>query len=101
MGFMVKTRAKRLCRLVLDVLKPHSPTLPEFASKLSSIPGVEGVGVTLVEINKETESVRVTIEGELDYSRVFSAIEEGGSVIHSVDEVLVGRLSGARKHSHA
>ena len=82
-----------LRRLVLDVLKPHSPTLPEFATKLSSIPGVDGVDVTLIEIDKDTETLKVTIEGELDYNTIRSAIEERGGVVHSVDEVMAGVIA--------
>ena len=89
-----RTRTRKIRRLVLDVLKPHSPTLPEFATKLSSIPGVEGVNVTLIEIDKDTESLKVTIEGQLDYGTVRSAIEEWGGVVHSVDEVVTGSLAG-------
>lgn len=86
-------RAPALRRLVLDVLKPHSPTLPEFATKLSSLPGVEGVNVTLIEIDKDTETVKVTVNGSLDYAVIRSAIEEWGGVVHSVDEVTAGSLS--------
>ena len=48
---MAGRQKPKLRRLVLDVLKPHSPTLPEFAIKLSSMPGVDGVDVTLIEID--------------------------------------------------
>jgi len=78
---------------VLDVLKPHSPTLPEFATKLDSMPGVEGVNVTLIEIDKDTETIKVTIDGQLDYGAIRSAIEEWGGVVHSVDEVVTGSLA--------
>lgn len=88
-----KTRSRKIRRLVLDVLKPHSPTLPEFATKLSSIPGVDGVNVTLIEIDKDTETIKVTINGQLDYGTIRSAIEEWGSVVHSVDEVVTGSLT--------
>ncbi|MCD6247953.1 MAG: DUF211 domain-containing protein [Hadesarchaea archaeon] len=87
---MVRKKPK-LRRLVLDVLKPHSPPLPEFAMKLGSMPKVEGVNVTLVEIDKDTETVKVTIDGELEYEKINSMIEEWGGVIHSVDEVVAGR----------
>lgn len=80
-----------LRRLVLDVLKLHNPPLPEFASELSSVPGIEGVNVTLIEIDKDTETVKVTIDGELDYAKIRSVIEQWGGVIHSVDEVSAGR----------
>jgi hypothetical protein len=90
-----RTRTQKLSRLVLDVLKPHSPTLPEFATKLSSMPGVDGVNVTLIEIDKDTETLKVTIEGQLDYGVIRSAIEEWGGVIHSVDEVVTGSLASS------
>ena len=35
----------------------------------------------------------MTIEGELDYNMVRSAIEERGGVIHSVDEVMAGVMT--------
>lgn len=89
-----RPRVRKLRRLVLDVLKPHSPTLPEFATKLSSMPGVAGVNVTLIEIDKDTETLKVTVEGKLDYSTIRSAIEEWGGVVHSVDEVVTGSLAG-------
>ncbi len=89
-----RIRARKLRRLVLDVLKPHSPTLPEFATKLGSMPGVDGVNVTLIEIDKDTETLKVTIEGQLDYGTIRSAIEEWGGVVHSVDEVVTGSLAG-------
>ncbi len=82
-----------LWRIVLDVLKPHDPPLPKFATKLGSIKGVENVNVTLVEIDKETETVKVTIDGKLDYSAIRSTIEEWGAVVHSVDEVTAGTKS--------
>lgn len=85
-----KTNSPKLRRLVLDVLKPHSPTLPEFAMKLSSMRGIDGVNVTLIEIDKDTETIKVTIDGELDYGTIRSAIEEWGGVVHSVDEVVAG-----------
>jgi hypothetical protein len=82
----------KLRRLVLDVLKPHAPSLPDFATKLSSLPGVRGVNVMLVEIDKDTETLKVTIEGNLSFRVIRSAIEEWGGVIHSVDEVSAGEL---------
>lgn len=83
----------RIWRIVLDVLKPHEPSLPEFAEKLGAMEGVEGVDVALLEIDKETETLKITVDGELDYSKIRSKIEEWGGVVHSVDEVVVGQKS--------
>ncbi len=79
-------------RIVLDVLKPHRPSIVEMSRKLTSIKGVDGVNCTLDEVDQETESVRVTIEGSaIDFERVEQALRETGAVIHSVDSVSVGK----------
>lgn len=42
-------------RIVLDVLKPHRPSIVEMSRKLTSIKGVDGVNCTLDEVDQETE----------------------------------------------
>jgi len=79
-------------RLVLDVLKPHEPSLPEFASHVCKTPGVKSVNVMLVEMDEKTESLRVIVEGdEIDFELLKKNLGECGAVIHSVDEVVVSR----------
>ncbi len=80
----------KIWRIVLDVLKPHEPSLPEFAKKIGAMKGVEGVDVALLEIDKETETLKITIDGDLDYQEIRTEIEDWGGVVHSVDEVVVG-----------
>jgi hypothetical protein len=78
--------------LVLDVLKPHQPIVTELALGLSELEGVDGVNITLVEIDKETENVKITIMGDdLDYDEISRTIEEFGGVVHSIDMVAAGR----------
>lgn len=79
-------------RLVLDVLKPHEPQLPELAARLSSMEGVDGVNILLVEIDQDTESVKITIEGKsINLNHVETTMKDCGAVIHSIDEVAVGK----------
>ena len=81
-------------RVVLDVLKLRDPPLPEFASTLCSLPNVEDVKVSLVEIDQNTESVKVTIEGRnIDLDNVQKIMKNHGAVIHSIDEVVVQKES--------
>ncbi len=76
--------------LVLDVLKPHAPPLPEFASYLAELRGVTKVDVSLVEMDERTESLRVVIHGvEIDFDELKTHMERRGAVIHSVDQVIV------------
>jgi len=79
-------------RIVLDVLKLREPSLPELATSLSSINGIIGVNISLVEMDQNTESVKIAIEGEkIDIDYVKEMLKDNGAVIHSIDEVVVGR----------
>jgi len=54
--------------------------------------GVSGVNLTLDEVDQETESIKITIEGNaIDYEQVQQTIAESGAVIHSVDSVSSGK----------
>jgi hypothetical protein len=79
-------------RLVLDVLKLREPPLHDFALSLSSTPNIDGVKVVLVEIDQNTESVKVTMEGEdIDIDSVQKMMKDYGAVVHSIDEVVAGK----------
>jgi hypothetical protein len=79
-------------RLVLDVLKPHEPSKLILARRLSLLKGVEGVNLSLYELDQETENIKITIEGnDLNYDEIRDVIEEHGAVIHSVDEIAAGK----------
>ena len=79
-------------RVVLDVLKLRDPPLPEFALRLCSMPNIDGVKVTLVEIDQNTESVKVIMEGDdVDLDFVQKMMKDYGAVVHSIDEVSVGK----------
>lgn len=79
-------------RIVLDVLKPHKPSLVEMSLRLSGLKGVEGVSLTLDEVDQDTESVKITIEGaSINYPSVEETLRELGAVIHSVDLVASGK----------
>ena len=79
-------------RIILDVLKPHRPSIVEMCQKLTAIKGVDGVNCTMDEVDQETESVRITIEGPgIDFEKVEATLRESGAVIHSVDSVSAGK----------
>jgi len=80
-------------RLVLDVLKPHEPDNVYFALKLSELPNVEGVNVSLAEIDQNTETLKVTIVGNnMNFNAIKEVIEDLGAAIHSVDEIVAGKV---------
>lgn len=79
-------------KLVLDVLKPHNPSIVEMSRRLAALHGVLGVNCTVDEVDQETESLKITLEGNnIDYEKVEAAVREMGGVIHSVDSVSSGK----------
>ena len=84
----------RIRYLVLDVLKPHDPPLPEFASFLGELEGVTKVDVSLAEMDEKTESLKVVLQGsQLDFDELKEHMARYGAVIHSVDQVIVEKQS--------
>jgi len=79
-------------RLVLDVLKPHKPSVVELSEALSHLQGVEGVNVIIYEIDQKVENAKVIIAGiSINFEDIKSKLEELGAIIHSVDEVAAGK----------
>ena len=83
--------SKGLKKLVLDVLKPHKPTVTQVALSLAEIDGVEGVNIVSVTVDRETETIKITIEGNLDIEAVNENLTANGCSIHSVDLVCAGQ----------
>ncbi len=84
--------ATTIRRLVLDVLKPHVPTILDLAEALSRLNGIHGVNLSLFEVDQQTETIKITIKGDrIDYHTVVSVIEDFGGVVHSIDEVVAGK----------
>lgn len=82
-----------LRRLVMDVLKPLEPSIVELAQLLADLEGVDGVNISIYEIDRRVENAKVTIEGRnLDYRSVVRIIEENGGAVHSIDEVAAGSV---------
>jgi uncharacterized protein len=82
-----------LRRVVLDVLKPHEPDITLLVKSIANIPGVEGVNISVYEIDQRVENVKVTIEGRFpDISQIKETILEIGGTIHSIDEVAAGKV---------
>ncbi|MHB9285917.1 DUF211 domain-containing protein [Halobacteriales archaeon Cl-PHB] len=80
-----------LRRIVLDVLKPHEPSLLEFTRRVARMETVGSISSSLIELDQEVQNVRLTLEGEdLDFEAVEDVIEGLGGTIHSVDQVVCG-----------
>ena len=85
--------AAKIRRMVLDVLKPHDPSIIEVAQRLAGLPGVDGVNISIYEMDRVVENAKITVEGtDLDYSPILSMIEDVGGTVHSIDEAVAGKV---------
>jgi len=79
-------------RLILDVLKPHKPSVVEVSEALSHLEGVDGVNIIMNEIDQQVENAKIIIAGNsLNFEDIKSKLKELGATIHSVDEVAAGK----------
>lgn len=77
-------------RLVLDVLKPHQPNALAFATKLADLDPQYHVQLSVQEVDEQTESVVLHINGEdIDFEKLTEQIRFMGGSVHSIDEVHV------------
>ena len=78
-------------RIVLDVLKHHTPNLLELATQLADLIGIDGVDISLTEMDQKVENVKITLEGfSINFDDVERIIIQCGASIHSVDKVSAG-----------
>jgi len=83
----------KIRRLVLDVLKPMEPNIIEMAEMISRNDGVSAVNISMVEIDLKVENAKITIEGDnIMYEQIVRLIEDMGGSIHSIDEVVAGKM---------
>lgn len=80
-------------RIALDVDKIiDQPEVLDLALAVEKVSGVEAVNVTVTDIDVETVGMDVTVEGsDIDVTALMRTIEKIGAVVHSVDEVVVGK----------
>jgi len=82
----------KIRRVVLDVLKPHDPSIIELSQRLAAQPGVDGVNISIYEVDRKVENAKITIEGsELNYENILVIIEDAGGTVHSIDEAVAGK----------
>lgn len=78
--------------LVLDILKPHSPNIIEYAKRIGGMGNVSGVNVAVEEIDEKTETIKLTVRGnKIDYGDLLDIVRDLGGTVHSIDEVAAGK----------
>lgn len=77
-------------RLILDILKPHHPTILDFAKGIAAVNDEWKVTINLIEMDDQTQTLEAVIEGsDIDLEQITEAINEMGGSLHSVDSVQV------------
>ncbi|AFZ70017.1 hypothetical protein Calag_0235 [Caldisphaera lagunensis DSM 15908] len=82
-----------LRRLVLNITKPiKGPSIIDVAKSIASLSGIDGVNVTVKELDVETATLNITIEGEdISFDKVENVLESLECVIQSIDQVITGK----------
>ena len=84
----------KIRRIVLDVLKPHDPSIIEVSQRLGALPGVDGINISIYEVDRKVENAKITVAGsDLDYSAILEVIEDAGGAVHSIDEAVAGKVA--------
>lgn len=78
---------------MLDTLKPMEPNIIEMAKNISMLEGVSAVNISIAEIDLKVENAKITVEGDnIIFEELQSIIQELGGSIHSIDEVVAGKM---------
>ena len=84
--------AVKVKRLVLDSQKPLETPKLDLTLALCSINGIEGVILSVMEVDLNTETIRLLITGQdIRYERVQDVLSNFRSAVRSIDEIEVRR----------
>ena len=77
--------------VVLDVLKPHKPNIVDLTRELVlRLPGVTKISTSIVEIDQDTESIKMEIYGnDVKVEEIKKILREYGASLHSIDAVTI------------
>ncbi len=60
---------------------------------MSVLDGISAVNISISEIDHKVENAKITIEGDdLEFEVIADLIRDQGGSIHSVDEVVAGKM---------
>ncbi len=83
-----KEREIFITKIVLDIVKPHNPSIIELAQGLGELRGVDRVDISVQDYDSNIERLKLTIEGEdLDYEEIARLVRYYGGNVASLDGV--------------
>lgn len=82
----------KIKKLLLDSLKSRELSIIELSKALGSVDGVSEVDITVVEVDSNTETIKVTIKGpQINYDEIRKVMEKHAVSIKGVDEISVAK----------
>jgi len=82
----------KIKKLLLDSLKSRELSIVELSKALGSVDGVSEVDITVVEVDSNTETIKVTIKGpQINYDEIRKVMEKHAVSIKGVDEISVAK----------
>jgi hypothetical protein len=79
-------------KILLDSLKSRELSVVDLSKALGSVSGVSEVDIVVVEVDSNTETMKVTLRGpEINYTEVREVMEKHGVSIKGVDEISVAK----------
>jgi hypothetical protein len=81
----------KIKHLTLDILKPHHPSIVELSKSIvANVDGVDKVLSEIVEMDQDTESIKMQIYGQdVNLDKLIQVLRDFGASLHSIDEVTV------------
>ena len=79
-------------KILLDSLKSRELSIVDLSKALGSVNGVSEVDIVVVEVDSNTETMRITIEGpQINFNQVQKVMDKHGVSIKGVDEISVAK----------
>ncbi|MFC1730586.1 DUF211 domain-containing protein [candidate division KSB1 bacterium] len=78
--------------VVLDVLKPHKPSILEVGKELLKLGNGLSVNLRISEIDEKTETIQIIVKGKnINIEKIRKIVEKMSGSVHSIDEVSLGK----------
>ena len=80
-------------KLLLDVLKPRELSIFNLSRALCKVEGVSDVEIIVSEVDTNTETIKITVNGpKIKYAGISQVMEKQGASLRGVDEIMVTKV---------
>ena len=79
-------------KILLDSLKSRELSIVDLSKALGSVNGVSEVDIVVVEVDSNTETMKITMKGpQINFNQIQKVMEKHGVSIKGVDEICVAK----------